>query len=102
MKKEEKRNAIVQKEMAKIMEKFDFDSLVTVSKVEVNERQNLANVYVSIFPFEKIEEVAKDISQQKFKIQKEFNKCELKKKPRLNFFVDPQAEQADTLRKLGM
>jgi ribosome-binding factor A len=100
MEKKDKLKTTVQRELAKIIGRIDFDCLVTISKVEINNQKTNASIFLSVFPFDKIEEVAKEISSQKRKIQKEFSQINLKSKLRLNFFIDPQAEQTDYLNKL--
>lgn len=100
MEKKDKLKTTVQRELAKILGKMDFDCLVTISKIEINNTSTNASIFLSVFPFDKIEEVAKEIGSQKRKIQKEFSKINLKSHLRLNFFIDPQAEQEDYLNKL--
>ncbi|MDD4123184.1 MAG: ribosome-binding factor A [Candidatus Pacebacteria bacterium] len=102
MEKIEKLNTTIQREIAKIIEKIDFNCLVTISKVETNDAKTKANIFISVFPFSKIEEVAKEIGSLQHKIQKEFNQLEIKTKPKLNFFIDPKAEEIDTNNKINI
>lgn len=89
----------IQSDMAEIFQRdgkpCTLGTLVTVTAVRVSPDFGYAKIYVSVFPFERGEEVLKAIEEKNWFLRRELGrrvKNQLKVVPELQFFLDDSLE----------
>lgn len=89
----------IQSDMAEIFQRdgkpCTLGTLVTVTAVRVSPDFSYAKIYVSVFPFERGEEVLKAIEEKNWFLRRELGrrvKNQLKVVPELQFFLDDSLE----------
>ena len=78
-------------------------SLVSVTVVRMSSDFELARVYLSIFPFEKHQEVLKHIQENSYRVRIDLAKKlrnQLRVMPEVAFFIDDSLEYAASINKL--
>ncbi|MCK5084286.1 MAG: 30S ribosome-binding factor RbfA [Candidatus Pacebacteria bacterium] len=97
-------NELIKQEVGKIILSeinFPADIMVTVMKVEVSKDLRYADVFVSVLPFEKKEEVQKTLKENIYFIQKILNKkLFMKPLPRIKFKIDDTGEHVGRIDEL--
>lgn len=87
---------IVRKELS-----FPEDVLVTVSRTEVSPDLAFADVYVSVMPEEKAEEVLKTLEKNVFSLQQKINKqFRIRKVPKMRFVQEKEVARAGRVEEL--
>lgn len=89
----------IQCDMAEIFQRdgksCTLGTLVTVTAVRVSPDFSYAKIYVSVFPFQRGEEVLKQIGEKNWFLRRELGrrvKNQLKSVPELQFFLDDSLE----------
>lgn len=89
----------IQSDMAEIFQRdgkpCTLGTLVTVTAVRISPDLSYAKIYISIFPFERGEEVLKAIEEKNWFLRRELGrrvKNQLKVVPELQFFLDDSLE----------
>ncbi|MCK5475557.1 MAG: 30S ribosome-binding factor RbfA [Candidatus Pacebacteria bacterium] len=97
-------NKLIKQEIGKIISSeinFPMDIMVTVMKVEVSKDLRYADVFISILPFEKGEEIQGLLKENMYDIQKTLNKkLFMKPLPRIRFCIDESGEYVDKISDL--
>lgn len=89
----------IQSDMAEIFQRdgkpCTLGTLVTVTAVRISPDLSYAKIYISVFPFERSEEVLKAIEEKNWFLRRELGrrvKNQLKVVPELQFFLDDSLE----------
>ena len=89
----------IQSDMAEIFQRdgkpCTLGTLVTVTAVRISPDLSYAKIYISVFPFERGEEVLKAIEEKNWFLRRELGrrvKNQLKAVPELQFFLDDSLE----------
>jgi ribosome-binding factor A len=89
----------IQSDMAEIFQRdgkpCTLGTLVTVTAVRISPDLSYAKIYISVFPFERGEEVLKAIEEKNWFLRRELGrrvKNQLKVVPELQFFLDDSLE----------
>ena len=97
----------IQRDIAEIFQKELADalrgSLVTVTTVRVSPDLTYAKIYISIFPFERSEQVLATIKEQGWLVRKLLGgriRNQLKVVPELEFFIDDSLEYINNIDNL--
>lgn len=97
----------IQRDIAEILQKELADalrgSLVTVTTVRVSPDLAYAKIYISIFPFERSEQVLNTIKEQGWLVRKLLGsriRNQLKVVPELEFFIDDSLEYINNIDNL--
>ena len=97
----------IQRDIAEILQKELADalrgSLVTVTTVRVSPDLAYAKIYISIFPFERSEQVLATIKEQGWLVRKLLGgriRNQLKVVPELEFFIDDSLEYINNIDNL--
>ena len=97
-------NKLIKQEIGKIISSeinFPIDIMVTVMKTEVSKDLRYADVFISILPFEKGEEIQELLKENMYDIQKTLNKkLFMKPLPRIRFCIDESGEYVDKISNL--
>lgn len=96
-------NELIKKEIGFILEEdFSFENcLVTVSEAKVSPDLREARIFISTFPYNKKDEILKEISLNLSKIQELFGeRIKLKYTPKLKFLFDESFEESSKLDSL--
>ena len=97
-------NKLIKQEIGKIILSeinFPIDIMVTIISAEVSKDIRYANVFVSVLPFEKRNEVEKILKENIYFIQKILNKkLYMKPLPRIRFVIDESGEYMGRIDKL--
>ena len=97
-------NKLIKQEIGKIILSeinFPADVMVTVIKAEVSKDLRYADVFISILPFEKGEEIQELLKENMYDIQKTLNKkLFMKPLPRIRFCIDESGEYVGKINKL--
>ncbi|MDF1498171.1 MAG: 30S ribosome-binding factor RbfA [Patescibacteria group bacterium] len=100
----EKINKLIKKEVGNIiLEEVNFSPsvMVTVKDVSVSKDLRYADVFVSVFPFEKNEEVQALLKENIYEMQRILNKkLVMKPLPRIVFKIDDTGEYVGRIDKL--
>ncbi|MEA2098340.1 MAG: 30S ribosome-binding factor RbfA [Patescibacteria group bacterium] len=100
----EKVNELIKQEVGKIIlseVNFSTDIMVTVMKAEVSKDFRYADVFISVLPFEKKEEVEEILKENIYFIQKILNKkLFMKPLPRIKFKIDDTGEYVGKIDEL--
>lgn len=96
----------IQSDMAEIFQRdgkpCTLGTLVTVTAVRVSPDFGYAKIYVSVFPFERGEEVLKAIEEKNWFLRRELGrrvKNQLKVVPELQFFLDDSLEYIENIEE---
>ncbi|MDE7305114.1 MAG: 30S ribosome-binding factor RbfA [Alistipes sp.] len=94
----------IQKDVAEIFQKEGAaivrGSLVTVTAVRVSPDFGYAKIYVSIFPFERSQELMKELEQNSWFVRRALGqriRNQLKNVPEIQFFLDDSLEYIDQI-----
>ncbi len=97
----------IQRDISSLFQKECSDlvrgSLVSVTVVRMSPDFELARVYLSIFPFDKHQEVLKNIQENSYRVRIDLAKKlrnQLRVMPEVAFFLDDSLEYAETINKL--
>ncbi len=98
---------IIQRDLADILQRATTNSglrgvLISVSKVYVTVDLSLAKVYVSIFPNKEATKLLEEIKASQIGIRHELaarTKHQLRRVPKLNFYLDDSLEYIDKIEK---
>ena len=89
----------IQSDMAEIFQRdgkpCTLGTLITVTAVRISPDLSYAKIYISVFPFERGEEVLKAIEEKNWFLRRELGrrvKNQLKVVPELQFFLDDSLE----------
>ena len=97
-------NKLIKQEIGKIILSeinFPADVMVTVIKAEVSKDLRYADVFISVLPFEKNEEIQGLLKENIYDIQKVLNKkLFMKPLPRVRFYIDESGEYVGKIDKL--
>ena len=97
-------NKLIKQEVGKIILSeinFPADIMVTVVKVEASKDLRYADVFVSVLPFEKKEEVQEILKENIYFMQKILNKkLFMKPLPRIRFVIDESGEDVERIEEL--
>ena len=97
-------NELIKQEVGKIILSeinFPADVMVTVIKAEASKDLRYADVFVSVLPFEKKEEVEEILKENIYFMQKILNKkLFMKPLPRIKFKIDDTGEYVGRIDKL--
>lgn len=99
----EKINELVRRFVAELLrQELDTDSLVTVSKVETSPNGQHSVIGITVFPFNKAEEVIKKIEKDVYEIQQKLNRgLKMRPVPKIRFELDESEEKgAKVLRAI--
>lgn len=94
----------IQKDMAEILQRDCAELfrglLLTVTAVRVSPDFSYAKIYVSVFPFERNEEVLEKLRQNNWALRKALGqrvRNQLKSVPELDFFIDDSLEYIENI-----
>ena len=97
-------NKLIKQEVGKIILSeinFPTDIMVTVVKAEASKDLRYADVFVSVLPFEKKEEVQEILKENIYFMQKILNKkLFMKPLPRIRFVIDESGEYVEKIDEL--
>ena len=97
-------NKLIKQEVGKIILSeinFPADVMVTVIKAETSKDLRYADVFISVLPFEKKEEVEEILKENIYFMQKILNKkLFMKPLPRIRFVIDESGEYVGKIDKL--
>ena len=97
-------NKLIKQEVGKIILSeinFPADIMVTVVKAEASKDLRYADVFVSVLPFEKKEEVQEILKENIYFMQKILNKkLFMKPLPRIRFVIDESGEDVERIEEL--
>ncbi|MCK5332854.1 30S ribosome-binding factor RbfA [Candidatus Parcubacteria bacterium] len=100
----EKINELIKQEVGKALLKemnFPLDVLVTIISVSVSKDLRYADVFISVLPFEKRDEIKEALKENIYFIQKTINrKLVMKPLPRIVFKIDETGEQVKKIDEL--
>ncbi len=100
----EKVNELIKQEVGKIILSeinFPIDVMVTVIKTETSKDLRYADVFVSVLPFERKEEIKETLKENIYFMQKILNKkLFMKPLPRIRFVIDDTGEYVGRIDKL--
>ena len=105
--RQKKIGGVIQQDIADILQRAATDgglkgTLISVSKVSVTTDLSIAKVYVSIFPYQKAQELLAGIQSNEPLIKHELakrTKHQLRRIPQLSFFLDDSLEYIDNIEK---
>ena len=78
-------------------------AMVSITKVRISPDLSLAKIYISVFPFEKNQEILKNVKDNAKMIRYELGKkvrTQLRIVPELVFYVDDSLEYVENIDKL--
>ena len=97
-------NELIKREISKMMLReieFPKDSLVTVTRVETSSNLSDSNIYISVLPENRIEQVLQRLKKQMYFIQQKFNNSvKMRPLPRLKFLEEKETQEADKIEGL--
>jgi len=97
-------NELIKQEVGKLFlteMNFPVDILVTVIEVEASKDLRYADVFISVFPFEKAAEVLEALKEHIYFLQKIINKkLSMKPLPRIRFIIDEGGERMGRIEEL--
>lgn len=97
-------NELIKQEVGKLFlteMNFPVDILVTVIEVEASKDLRYADVFISVFPFEKAAEVLEALKEHIYFLQKIINKkLSMKPLPRIRFIIDEGGERIGRIEEL--
>ena len=103
--RKERLSNVIEEELSKIIiRELEFDgALVTITKVELSENADFADISFSVIPSTKAKEVAKILEQNAGHLQKLLiRKLSLRTIPYIRFKYDPGMEKAQRVEKILM
>jgi ribosome-binding factor A len=97
-------NELIKQEVGKLFlteMNFPADVLVTVIEVETSKDLRYADVFISVFPFKKADEIIEALKEQVYFLQKIINKkLSMKPLPRIRFVIDEGGERMGRIEEL--
>lgn len=100
----EKIQSLIQQELGKIFLKevdFPSDVLITITRVYVPSNLEVANIYVSVLPEEKTEEVFGYLNRGIYGLQQMLNKrLKMRPVPKMQFFKEKKIAEAARIEEL--
>lgn len=105
--RQKKIGGVIQRDIADILQRAATEgglkgTLISVSKVSVTTDLSIAKVYVSIFPYQKAQELLEGIKSNQPLIKHELakrTKHQLRRIPELSFYLDDSLEYIDNIDK---
>jgi ribosome-binding factor A len=97
-------NELIKQEAGKLFlteMNFPVGVLVTVMEVETSKDLRYADIFISVFPFEKADEMLEALKEHIYFLQKIINKkLSMKPLPRIRFVIDERGERAGRIEEL--
>ncbi len=97
-------NELIKQEVGKLIlseMNFPADVLATVIEVEASKDLRYADVFISVFPYEKAAEVIAALKERIYFLQKIINKkLSMKPLPRIRFVIDEGGERMGRIEEL--
>ena len=100
----EKVQSLIQQELGSILLKevdFGPDVLATITRVHVPSNLEVANVYISVLPEEKTEEILRSLERDIYDLQQILNKkLRMRPVPKMQFFIEKKVAEAARIEEL--
>jgi len=98
----EKINELIHRFIGKLLkEELDVDALVTVYNVITSANGQDCTIAITVFPFEKSEEVLKEIKKNIYEFQQALNRgLRMRPVPKITFKIDESEEKGDKVLRV--
>jgi len=97
-------NQLIKQTLSKfLLKELDFEKsvLITITRVETASNLNYSNVFVSVIPEQKIEQVMVYLNKNIYHLQQKMNKrLVMKRVPKIIFREETKTREADRVEKL--